>query len=147
MEKLLFSVTSKNTEQTQIFAQNFAKSIKVPTVINLVGDLGSGKTTFTQGFIKGLGITDYVTSPTFTLLNEYYKDFPVYHFDMYRIENPEETQQLGFEEYFDLNCLQGVTLVEWAEKTPHLLPSSYIKIQIKKIDDTTREFVVSSVQQ
>lgn len=146
MKKEIISFVSKNCEETQIFAEKLAKTIQKPLVINLVGDLGAGKTTFTQGFLKGLGVNENVTSPTFTLLNEYNLDYPIYHFDMYRIEDPSETQQLGFEEYFDLNSLNGITLVEWAENTPHLLPKKYMQIDIKKIDDECREFKISLIE-
>ena len=107
--------------------------------------MGAGKTTFSQGLLKGLGITEPVTSPTFTLLNEYQAEFPVYHFDMYRIDDPNETEQLGFEEYFDLNTLKGITLVEWACKTPHLLPKKYLQIDIKHLDDSCREIIITEV--
>ena len=146
MKKDIIRFVSRSLSETVVFSEKIALSISVPCVINLVGDLGSGKTTFAQGFIKALGVNDNVTSPTFTLLNEYKGKVPIYHFDMYRIENPEETQQLGFEEYFDLACLNGITLVEWAERTPHLLPKNYTQINIKAIDENSREFTVSLIQ-
>ena len=127
------------------FAFDLAKTIKPPVVINLSGDLGAGKTTFTQGFLKGLGVAENVTSPTFTILNEYRTTFPIYHFDMYRIEDPEETQHLGFEEYFDLNTMGGVTLIEWAQNTPHLIPKKHLKIEINKLGDLKRQFIVWEV--
>ena len=146
MKKLLNEFISKNEEQTYEFAKELALKIEVPTVINLVGDLGAGKTTFTKGFLKALGVKENVTSPTFTLLNEYQTGYPIYHFDMYRIEDPNETEQLGFDEYFDLNFLNGITLVEWASNTPHLLPSKYLQITIEKITDNQRKFVIELIQ-
>lgn len=146
MEKKLICVTTKSSEETFAFAKSFAKIVTPPMVINLVGDLGAGKTTFTQGLLKALGVTEHITSPTFTILNEYNTTFPIYHFDMYRIEDASETENLGFEEYFDLGTLKGLTLVEWAENTPQLLPNKYLQITIKKLGDDVREFVVSSIE-
>lgn len=143
MEQQLFSVITKNKEETFAFAKSFAKIIKPPMVINLVGDLGAGKTTFTQGLLQTLGVKENVTSPTFTILNEYFANFPIYHFDMYRIEDAEEVENLGFDEYFDLSTLKGITLVEWAQNTPQLLPNQFVQIKIKKLGDDMREFVVS----
>lgn len=146
MEKNILEFISNDVNQTHIFAEQLAKTVKCPLVVNLVGDLGAGKTTFTQGFLKALGVKENITSPTFTLLNEYQTQFPIYHFDMYRIEDPSETQQLGFDEYFDLNTLNGITLVEWASNTPHLLPKNYMQINIIKIDENKRKFVVKFIQ-
>lgn len=146
MKKDILKVVTKNSDETMIFAEKLAKTIEKPLVVNLVGDLGAGKTTFAKGFLRGLGVCENVTSPTFTLLNEYYADFPIFHFDMYRIEDENETVQLGFDEYFDLNTLKGVTLVEWAENTPKLLPNKYMQIDIEKIDENKREFNLALVE-
>lgn len=146
MEQKIFSVTTSGKQQTYDFAKSFAKIVVPPMVINLVGDLGAGKTTFAQGLLQALGVKESVTSPTFTILNEYNASFPIYHFDMYRIEDSGEIENLGFEEYFDLASLKGVTLVEWAENTPQLLPNKYVQITIKKLENDGREFVVSNIQ-
>lgn len=96
----------------------------------LNGDLGVGKTVFTQGFAQGLGITEPVNSPTFTILQEYEEGrMPFYHFDVYRIADPEEMYELGYEDYF---FGQGVCLVEWAELIKELLPSKRTMITIEK---------------
>lgn len=96
----------------------------------LDGDLGTGKTVFAQGFAAGLGVDDYVNSPTFTIL-QVYEDgrLPMYHFDVYRIEEPEEMEEIGYEEYF---FSDGVCLVEWAELIEPLLPPETIRVQITK---------------
>ena len=102
-------ITSQSEEITKQIAKKYAQSIKSPCVISLVGDLGAGKTTFTKGFAEGLGITDTITSPTFTIMNEYQgTTFPLYHFDMYRLSGKEEAINCGFEEYFDLTKLKGI---------------------------------------
>ena len=96
----------------------------------LSGDLGVGKTVFTQGFAKGLGIEDTVNSPTFTIIQEYEgTELPFYHFDVYRIVNVEEMEEIGYEDYF---YGEGVCLIEWAELIEKLLPNKRIFITIKK---------------
>lgn len=133
-------VLSENEEMTKSIAEKYAKSITTPTVISLVGDLGAGKTTFAKGFAKGLGITDLVTSPTFTIMNDYKSGrLNLYHFDMYRLSSKEEAEELGFGEYFDLRTLDGVCLVEWAENVKGLLPALHVEITITKVDETKRK--------
>ena len=136
--------TSKSEELTKEIAKKYAMSIKSPCVISLVGDLGAGKTTFAKGFAQGLGITDTITSPTFTIMNEYQgTKFPLYHFDMYRLTSKEAAINCGFEDYFDLTKLKGIVLVEWAENVNGLLPALHIEIKFTKVDDTSREISVS----
>lgn len=133
-------VISESEEMTQNIAEKYAKSINSPTVISLVGDLGAGKTTFAKGFAKGLGIKELVTSPTFTIMNDYKSGrLNLYHFDMYRLSSKEEAEELGFAEYFDLRTLDGVCLVEWAENVKGLLPALCVEITLKKIDETKRK--------
>ncbi len=133
-------VISESEEMTQDIAEKYAKSINSPTVILLVGDLGAGKTTFAKGFAKGLGIKELVTSPTFTIMNDYKSGrLNLYHFDMYRLSSKEEAEELGFAEYFDLRTLDGVCLVEWAENVKGLLPALCVEITLKKIDETKRK--------
>ena len=136
-------VISKDEKTTMEIAKRYAKSIKSPCVISLVGDLGAGKTTFSKGFAEGFGVKEIVTSPTFTIMNEYMgTKMPLYHFDMYRLSSKEEAINCGFEEYFDLTKLKGVVLVEWAENVEGLLPTLHIEIKFKKIDDTSREISI-----
>ena len=132
--------SAKNTEEV---AEKFGKSIGLPVVVSLVGDLGAGKTTFTKGFAKGLGVSDIITSPTFTIMNEYTSGRkPLYHFDMYRLGSLEEAVELGFLEYFDLTKLRGASIVEWAENCKGILPERHIEIEIKKISDEEREISI-----
>ena len=137
-------VVSENEQMTMQIAEKYAKSIKSPCVISLVGDLGAGKTTFSKGFAKGLGVKEIITSPTFTILNEYNSGrMPLYHFDMYRLSSLEEAEGCGFLEYFDLSKLDGIVLVEWAKNVPGILPTLHIQVNFKKIDDEKREISIS----
>lgn len=114
---------SKSSDETINFAEKFANTLHSPKIIILEGDLGAGKTTFSKGIAKGLGINETITSPTFTILNEYESKTPLYHFDMYRLSSMEEALALGFETYFDLRKLNGIVLVEWAENVAGLIKS------------------------
>ena len=138
MEKI-----TNNRDETLDFAEKFAKQIVAPKIIVLSGDLGAGKTTFSKGFAKGLGISETITSPTFTLLNEYSGDKNLYHFDMYRLSSKEEAYELGFENYFENN--DGIILVEWAENVKGLFTPPYLKILIEKIDENKRKFTLEEI--
>jgi len=138
-------VISNSEDMTMQIAEKYASGVKSPMVISLVGDLGAGKTTFTKGFAKGFGVKDTVTSPTFTIMNEYVgSKMPLYHFDMYRLSSKEEAISCGFEEYFDLSKLKGVVIVEWASNVDGLLPALHVQIELKKIDDTKREITITA---
>lgn len=106
------------------------KQAKAGSVFTLNGDLGVGKTVFTQGFAKGLGIEDSVNSPTFTIVQIYEEGrMPLYHFDVYRIGDVEEMEEIGYEDYF---YGEGVCLIEWAELIEEILPENRIQITIEK---------------
>lgn len=109
-------------------------------VFLLDGDLGAGKTTLTQGIAKGLDITKNVTSPTFTIQKIYHGRMPLYHIDAYRLEGVN--QDLGFEEYF---YDDGLTVIEWSQFVPALIPEEYMKISIKLLEDNSREFTFTAV--
>ena len=143
--KEIFSVITKSEEETMLVGEKFAATASKGLVIKLIGDLGAGKTHFVKGFVKGLGSNKLVTSPTFTLLNIYDDGkLPVYHFDMYRLNSLDEAIELGFDEYFDLNTLDGVALVEWPEKVEGLIKCNHIVIKIEKIDDKSRKIILLS---
>ncbi len=138
-------ILSKGPEQTMAIAEKFASTLKYPCVISLRGELGAGKTTFAKGFAKGLGVKEVLTSPTFAILNEYNSGcLPLYHFDLYRINGVEEAYSLGFEEFFDLTKLKGISLVEWAENADGILPMRHIEIDIQKIDEQSRKIVIEA---
>ena len=105
-------------------------------IICLIGDLGTGKTTFTKAIASGLGVEDDVTSPTFTILQEYEGRIPVYHFDVYRIEDIREMEDIPYEEYF---YGKGICVIEWAEIIRELLPENYMEIHIKYLGEGKRE--------
>ena len=120
---------SNSYEETQKFAEEFSKTLKAGDVLCMYGDLGVGKTAFVQGLAKGLGIDEPITSPTFTIVNEYSGRLPLYHFDVYRIGDNEEMDEVGFEEYV---MGDGVSLIEWANLIEEILPEHYQKITIEK---------------
>lgn len=136
----------KGLEQTREVAKAFAKSLRAPMVVLLNGDLGSGKTTFVKEVVKALGCDDLVTSPTFTLLNTYNAKFPIYHFDMYRLSSAEEAKSVGFEEYFDKHTLDGVCFVEWSENVEGLIGDVDFVIDIQKIGEDERVFIIEGVE-
>lgn len=110
-------------------------------VICMTGDLGAGKTTMTQSIAKGLDVEDYVTSPTFTIINEYEGRCPLYHFDVYRINDVDEMYDLGYEEYF---YSDGVSIIEWADIIEEILPEERLNIEIcKKDNNESREIIIS----
>ena len=117
-------------EETFALGKTFGNAAKQGEVYAFYGDLGVGKTVFIKGFAAGLGVTEDVVSPTFTIIQEYGSGrLPMYHFDVYRIDDPDELFEIGFEEYV---YGEGVTLVEWAEKAEEFLPKDRIMIRIEK---------------
>ena len=120
---------SSSTEDTAKIGEELAKNAKPGEVYCLVGNLGAGKTVFAGGFAKGLGINCVVTSPTFTILNEYHEGkLCLFHFDLYRLDDPDELLGIGYEEYF---YGSGVTLVEWPEIAMELIPQNATFIAIE----------------
>ncbi|MBU5310828.1 tRNA (adenosine(37)-N6)-threonylcarbamoyltransferase complex ATPase subunit type 1 TsaE [Tissierella carlieri] len=122
----------KGLEETKEFGIKLGNILKSGDIVCLNGDLGAGKTTLTKSIGLGLGVTDYITSPTFTLINQYNGRLAVYHFDVYRLENVDELYDLGFDEYF---YGKGVCIIEWAEKIEKLLPKERIVLDIEKGKD------------
>ena len=122
-------INIKGEEETYAFGAKLAESLKPGTVIAMVGDLGTGKTTLTKAIAKGLGVEDTITSPTFTIVKEYEDGkMPLYHFDVYRIGDIDEMYELGYEEYF---YGQGVCIVEWADIIEELIPEDAMRINIE----------------
>ena len=120
---------SNSYEETQKFAEEFSKTLKAGDVLCMYGDLGVGKTAFVQGLAKGLGIDEPITSPTFTIVNEYSGRLPLYHFDVYRIGDVSEMDEIGYEDCF---YGEGVCLIEWSQLIPEILPEHVIRIRIEK---------------
>ena len=127
-------------DETINFAKKIGRLLKKGDVIAFTGGLGAGKTTFTRGLAAGLGLDDSVTSPTFSLVNEYHGDnISLYHFDMYRITGAEDLETTGF---YDYPLEDGVFIIEWSENISDELPENTIYINIKLIDENTREITV-----
>lgn len=127
-------------EETKKLAQNFAKDLKIGQVVLLNGDLGAGKTTFTQFVFAALGVKDVVNSPTFSILKSYKGDkFLLHHFDTYRISE-EEAIESGFDEI--LSDENSVIFIEWSENIKSLLPKKCICVNIKLLDENKREFEI-----
>ena len=120
---------SFSAEATYALGKKLGEEAKPGMIYRMTGDLGVGKTVFTKGFAVGLGVTDTVNSPTFTIVQEYKGRLPFYHFDVYRIEEPEEMEEIGYEDYF---FGEGVCMIEWAELIEELLPKEAVKICISK---------------
>lgn len=119
-----------NEEETFLLGEELGKAAKPGEVYTLNGDLGVGKTVFTKGFAKGLGVTEHVNSPTFTIVQIYESGrMPFYHFDVYRIGDVEEMDEIGYEDYVYGN---GVSLIEWANLIEEILPTHYTQITIEK---------------
>ena len=125
-----------SAEETYALGKKLGSEAKPGDVLTLIGNLGVGKTVFTQGFADGLGITEPISSPTFTIVQVYEEGrLPFYHFDVYRIGDIEEMDEIGYEDYF---FGEGICLIEWAELIKEILPENRISITIEK--DLSRGF-------
>ena len=135
MEKITHSA-----EETIEFAKEIGSRLKKGDIVAYTGGLGAGKTTFTRGLAMGLGMDDNVTSPTFSLVNEYHnKDISLYHFDMYRIMGADDLETTGF---YDYSTDDSVFAIEWSENISEELPDNAVIINIERIDDNTRRITV-----
>lgn len=135
-----YKVVCKNLTDTANFAKLIAKTLNPPYIIELDGDLGAGKTTFTKFLLKELGVKEQVTSPTFTLLNQYMGKFKIYHFDMYRLSSADEAFALGFDEQIMQD--DAICIIEWPQNTKGLYQKTDMKISITATGQTERTFVV-----
>lgn len=137
MEKIL------SFKEIDILADKLSSYIKNGDFIALIGDLGTGKTTFTQKFAKSLGVKENLKSPTFNYVLEYFSGrIPLYHFDVYRLGEAEEIYEVGYEDYINGD---GVVLVEWANIIESELPKEYIKIELDYNDETSRKLSISFI--
>jgi len=123
------STTTKSPVETARIGMLLGSLLRVGDIVCLQGELGAGKTCLAQGVARGMGIEGPVTSPTFTLVNEYHGKLTLYHMDLYRLNSSSEMDDLGYEEYF---YGDGVTLVEWAERVQELLPVERLEIHINR---------------
>lgn len=133
------TVQSRSPDETVKIAEKYAQTVKPGDVICLKGNLGAGKTQFVRGFVQGVGLSgEIVSSPTFTIINEYTGDLPVYHFDCYRLERFEEAVEIGAEEYL---FGDGVCIVEWPDRISELLPPSSKHVTFSIIGKNEREII------
>ena len=139
---------SDSPEQTRQIAADFAKTLKAGDVVLYEGDLGAGKTAFTKGIGEALSVEDAVTSPTFAIVNEYEGRLPLFHFDLYRLENYDDLYSIGF---FDYLTRGGIIAAEWSENIPDLAADlddgkrAVYTVRIEKTGDNSRRILVSGV--
>lgn len=133
----MFTLKTKSPVETKSLGEKIGKQLQGGEVIALIGELGAGKTCLTQGLALGLGVNprEYVTSPSFTLINEYQGRLALYHIDLFRLKAREEVEELGYEEYL---YGEGVTVIEWAERADDLLPEEYLRIELTPLDEDRR---------
>lgn len=126
-------------EETEALGEKLAKLLRPGTVLAYLGDLGAGKTAFTRGLARGLGCRETVTSPTYTIVNEYLGGrLPLFHFDMYRLASSDDLWDIGWEDYLDR---QGVCAVEWSENVPEAMTGA-LTVRIEKLGDTVRRITI-----
>lgn len=127
----------KSLEETEKIGGKLGRLVEAGDIITLDGDLGAGKTAITKSIALGLGIEEHITSPTFTIVNEYDGKYPLYHFDVYRIGDPEEIYDIGYEEYINSS---GVCIIEWSRLIAEVLPRQRLEVIILRCDgDNERE--------
>lgn len=135
----MIKIITNSPKETEKLGEKIGRLLNSGDVLCLDGDLGAGKTTLTQSIAKGLDVDDYVTSPTFTIVNEYEGRFHVNHFDVYRIADVDEMYDIGYEEYV---YSDSVTIIEWASMIDEILPEDRIEIKINKLQDDAREIKI-----
>ena len=131
--------TTHSEQETEALGADFAQKLPAGAVVALYGDLGCGKTAFVRGMARGMGLAATVTSPTFTIVNEYDGPRPLFHFDMYRLGGADELYDIGWEDYL---ARDGVCAVEWSENVPGAFMGDEITVRFRKISDTDREITV-----
>jgi len=135
---------SYSEQDTQSIAAEFAKTLTAGDVVALFGDLGAGKTAFTRGVAIALKVDETsISSPTFTLVNEYNGELPIYHFDVYRLENARLDELDWLDEYL---FGDGICLMEWAEYILPILPKNYIKVELERLTDTERKITITRAE-
>ena len=136
---------SHNVAETEELGTALAKHLHAGSVIAYLGDLGAGKTAFTRGLARGLGCTGRVTSPTFTIVNEYEGHIPLFHFDMYRLSDADELFDIGWDDYLNRG---GVCAVEWSERITEEIPSDAVIVTIRRCEENEdwRRITIEGVQ-
>ncbi|MCL2248832.1 MAG: tRNA (adenosine(37)-N6)-threonylcarbamoyltransferase complex ATPase subunit type 1 TsaE [Oscillospiraceae bacterium] len=136
---MIKNVTTNNESETIILGEKLGRLLCPGAVVALYGDLGAGKTAFTRGLAEGLGIKMAVSSPTFTIVNEYPGKIPLFHFDMYRLESESELFDIGWDDYLERG---GVCSVEWSEKVPGAFPPDTIIVRFERLDNDVRQITI-----
>lgn len=134
---------SESLEDTQEIAMSVADTLVAGDVLCMYGDLGAGKTAFVKGLAKGLGINYHITSPTFTIVNEYFGRLKLYHFDVYRIADPDEMYEIGYEEYV---YGDGVSVIEWPQLIDEILPEKRYNVTISKDYDKHEDYRIIDIE-
>lgn len=130
---------SEQEEQTAMIAAALAKRLQPGAIVLLDGAMGAGKSVFARGVLRGLGYEGVAASPTFTLMNQYEAQLPVYHFDLYRLDREEQLYDIGYEEFL---YGDGLSLIEWAQRMGSLLPREYVRVALEKTGVTGRQITV-----
>jgi tRNA threonylcarbamoyladenosine biosynthesis protein TsaE len=130
---------SNSEKETFSLGVKLSEKVKPGDIFLIEGALGVGKSVLIRGFAKGLGVEESIPSPSFTLVNEYQGKYPIYHFDFYRINDPFELYELGFEDYI---YSQGISFIEWPSKGEDLMPTEAIKVNIAITDDGKRQIEI-----
>lgn len=130
-------IITKSFEETIQVAMEYTKTLSQGDVVILDGDMGAGKTVFTKGVARALGITDEITSPTYAYMNDY--DGKLYHYDCYRLSSGEDAEALGLTDYF---YMRGICVIEWAQNIADALPRNIKRVKIEKIDEGTRKIIL-----
>ncbi|MCD6153312.1 MAG: tRNA (adenosine(37)-N6)-threonylcarbamoyltransferase complex ATPase subunit type 1 TsaE [Syntrophobacterales bacterium] len=140
-KKSTLTLVSEKPGDTLNIGKIIGSKLQKGNVVALTGELGSGKTCITQGIARGLGVPEnyFITSPTFTLINEYHGRVPLYHLDVYRLSGSPDLNDIGYEEYF---YGDGVVVIEWAEKIIDILPAESMFIYLRYLDDNSREIKI-----
>ena len=139
--KMIMEILTHTVEETELAGQVLSRTLTPGTVVALYGDLGAGKTAFVRGMAKGLNSPSRVTSPTFTIVNEYSGSLALFHFDMYRLGSSDELFDIGWEDYL---ARGGVCVVEWSENVLDAFDGTEIKVTIDKLSDTDRKITVEN---
>lgn len=138
-------VNTHSPEETELVGETLAKTLSPSAVVALFGELGAGKTAFVRGLARGLGVAERVTSPTFTIVNEYTSGrLPLFHFDMYRLKSADELFDIGWEDYL---ARAGVCVVEWSENVPDAFDGTETRVTIEKDSDTDRKITLENLRE
>lgn len=141
--KNVLNIVSHSETETMMLAEKLVASLRERDILILKGNLGTGKTVFVRGLAKGLGLDEsVVNSPSFAIVNEYLGERPLFHFDLYRLEDAEELYEIGWEDYMERD---GLLAVEWGDKADPFLPVGYYLIEFTLIDDNQRQINISWV--